>query len=162
MKRFQQQRLFVERQDASPRLVLPALDAAERVADVVALVDRALEDRLEQAALAPHRALRHQTAVLVARIARHLRPPQVQIADDVGLRDLVEPPRAEVRQEVRDDLRVTIPTRCPPVGLSTAENAYGRCSLLTISTHCAGFWASETVRVSTGPALSQISSVPTG
>jgi len=34
VKRFQQQRLFGERQDASARLVLAALDAAERVADV--------------------------------------------------------------------------------------------------------------------------------
>jgi hypothetical protein len=33
----QQLRLFVEDEHAGPRLVLPALDAPERVADVVAL-----------------------------------------------------------------------------------------------------------------------------
>lgn len=42
----QQLRLLVECEHARPRLVLPALDAAERVADVVAFVDCALEDRL--------------------------------------------------------------------------------------------------------------------
>ena len=111
VERLQQLRLLVERQHARPRLVLPALDAAERVADVVAFVDRALEDRLQQAALATDRALRHEAPVLVPRIAGHLCPSQVQVADDVRLRDLVERPRAEVRQEVRDDLRVTIPCR---------------------------------------------------
>jgi hypothetical protein len=111
VKRFQQQSLFIERQDASPRLVFPTLDAAERVANVVAIVDRTLEDRLEQATLAPHCAVGHETALLVARIARHLRPAQIQIADDVGLRDVVEAPGAEVRKEVRDDLRVTVPRR---------------------------------------------------
>jgi hypothetical protein len=45
----------------------------------------------------------------VARIAQHLRSTEVQIADDVGPRDVVEPPGAEVRKEVRDDLRVTVP-----------------------------------------------------
>ena len=111
VERFQQQRFFVERQDARPRLVLSTLDATKRVADVVALIDRAFEDRLEQPALAADRALRDNAALLVSRIASHLRPSQVQIADDVGLRDLVEPFGAEVRQEVRDDLRVTVPGR---------------------------------------------------
>jgi hypothetical protein len=86
-------------------------DAAERVADVVALVDRALEDRLEQPALATHRALRHLTSVLVTRVAGHLGAAQIQVADDIGLRDLVEAPGTEVRQEVRDDLRVAVPGR---------------------------------------------------
>src|SRR5581483_8043740 len=57
MERFQQQRLRVEREHAGSRLVLAALDAAERVADVAGLVDRALEDRLQQPAFAAHRAL---------------------------------------------------------------------------------------------------------
>src|SRR2546425_598078 len=108
VERFQQEGLFAERQNSRWWLVLSPLDAAERVPDVVALVDRSLEDRLEQTALAPYRALRNQAAVPMARIARHLRPPQVQVPNDVGLRDLVEPPRAEVRQEMRDDLRITI------------------------------------------------------
>src|ERR1700730_18801929 len=47
MERFQQQRLLVQRQNAGSRLVLPALDTAERVAEVVAVVYRTLEDRLE-------------------------------------------------------------------------------------------------------------------
>ena len=59
----------------------------------------------------PNRCPPHIAAVLVARIARHLRSPEVQIPDDVGLRDLVEPPGAEVRKEVRDDLRVTVSRR---------------------------------------------------
>jgi hypothetical protein len=62
VKRFQQQSLCIERQDASPRLVFPTLDAAERVANVVALVDRALEDRLEQATL--HDALGNAEALI--------------------------------------------------------------------------------------------------
>jgi hypothetical protein len=83
VQRFQQEYLFVERQDACPRLVLPALDAAERVADVVALVDRALEDRLEQSALAAHR-LRHESPLLVTRTRGQVRSPQVQVANDLA------------------------------------------------------------------------------
>src|SRR5439155_17537672 len=68
VERFQQQRLFVERQHPSSRFVLPALDAAERVLDVVPFVDGALEDRLEQPAFAANRALRNESPLLVARI----------------------------------------------------------------------------------------------
>src|SRR5204862_1663825 len=111
MERFQQQCLSVEREDARPRLVLATLDAAEGIPDIVSLVDRAPEDRLQQSTLTATGALRHEPALLVSRIARHLHPSQIQVADDVGLRDLVEPLRTEVSQEVRDDLRVTVPGR---------------------------------------------------
>ena len=47
MERLQQQRLLVQRQNAGSRLVLPALDTAKGVAEVVAVVYRTLEDRLE-------------------------------------------------------------------------------------------------------------------
>src|SRR5262249_129064 len=108
MKRPQQQRLFVERQHPSPRLVLAAFDAAERVLDVMSFVDGAFEDRLQQPAFSANRALRNEPALLVTGIACHLRPPQIEVADNIGFRDLVEPLRTEVRHEVRDDLSVTV------------------------------------------------------
>ena len=43
MERFQQLALLVEAQDTCPRLVLAALDAAERILEVVAFLDRPLE-----------------------------------------------------------------------------------------------------------------------
>src|SRR5438874_5534731 len=109
MQRVEQFGFLVEVQHACPRLVFAALDAAERVLEVVALLDRAFEDRLQQTALTPDRALRDLPARLMSRRGRHLRSPEVQIPNDVRLRDLVERPRAEVRQEVRDDVLVTVP-----------------------------------------------------
>ena len=106
-----QLRLFVEGEHARPRLVLAALDAAERVAEVVALVDGALEDGLQQPALSADGALGDRPPILVTGVPGQVRPAQVQVADDVRLRDLVERARAEEREEVRDDLRVAVPRR---------------------------------------------------
>ena len=95
-ERFQQLRFSVQAEHARARLVLPASDIAERLAEVVAIFDGALEDGLEQAALEPDGALEDATPVLVTTPPGHLGAPEVQITDDVGLRDLVEPRRAEV------------------------------------------------------------------
>ena len=72
MEPLQQQRLLVQRQNARPRPVLSALDVAERIADVVTIVNRALDNGLEQPALATNCALRDDAAILVPRIAGHL------------------------------------------------------------------------------------------
>src|SRR5262249_17091412 len=68
----------------------------------------ALEEGRRGAGLWATRAPRNEPALLVAGIAGHLRPPQIEVADDIGFRDLVEPLRTEVRHEVRDDLSVTV------------------------------------------------------
>src|SRR5207249_1034866 len=57
VERFQQYRFLIEAEHTRPWLVLPALDSAERVAEVVPLFDCPLEDGLEQAALAADGAL---------------------------------------------------------------------------------------------------------
>jgi hypothetical protein len=57
VERLQQLCLLVERQDARARLVPSTLDAAERIAEVVAVLDGALEDGLQQPAFAADGAL---------------------------------------------------------------------------------------------------------
>ena len=108
MERLQQERLLVERQNARPRLVLSALDAAERIADVVALVDRALEDGLEQPALATELCSPRRGGDSCGPDCRSSASAAGSVANDVGFRDLVEPLRTEVRHEVRADLSVTV------------------------------------------------------
>src|SRR2546428_5273332 len=109
MQRVQQLLFLVEAQDTRSRFVLAALDATERILEVVALFDRPFEDRLEQTALTPDRTLRDPPARLVSRRRRHLSSPEVQVPDDVRLGDLVERPRAEVREEMGDDVLVAVP-----------------------------------------------------
>jgi hypothetical protein len=66
VERLQQLRLLVECQNPRARLVPPALDAAERIAEVVAVLDRALEDGLQQPAFAADGALGDRTSGVAA------------------------------------------------------------------------------------------------